>query len=103
MSLIQTNIAQFQDQSLTKIEDDYYSYGLYVLAKCQHSLGEIDRGIETLHQAIDAKISMWGTQDAQARRWLLCLEDWYLGQGLEESAAIARQLSLATLTSMDVD
>ena len=103
MSLIQPNIAQYQDRSLTNAEYHHHSDDLYLLAMCQQALGEIDLGIETLHQAIDLRISDWGTQDAQARTWLLFLENWYLEQGLEENAAIARELSLITLISMDVD
>ena len=103
MSLSQTNIAHCQDQSSMNIGSDNYSDDLYILASCQHALGEVDLGIATLHQAIDVKISNWGTQDAQARRWLLTLEDWYSGQGLSDSAAVARGLSLIAQEPMDVD
>ena len=103
MSLCQTNIAHSQDRSLMNAESDDYSYNLYILAKCQHALGEVNLGIETLHQAIDVAISIWGTEDARARRWLLRLEDWYSEQGLWDSAAVARELRLITLDSMITD
>ena len=103
MSLSQMNIAQYQDQSSMNIGPDDYSYNLSILAACQHALGEVDLGIATLHQAIDVSISQWGTQDTQARYWLLTLEDWYSEQGLSDSATMARELSLIALKSMDVD
>ena len=103
MSLSQLNIAQYQDHSSMNVGPDDYSYNISILAKCQHALGEVDLGIATLHQAIDVSISQWGTQDAQARDWLLNLKDWYSEQGLWEPAAIAQELSLIALKSMDVD
>ena len=98
MSLIQTNFAYVQDRS-----SHYYEYDLYILAVCQHALGEVDLGIATLHQAVDVAISEYGTQDARPIQWLLRLEDWYTEQGLEDSAAMARDLSLIALEPMDVD
>lgn len=103
LSLSQTNIAYSQNQSFMGIGSYDYSRELCILAKCQHALGKMDLGIATLHDAIDARVSMWGTQDALARRWLLRLEEWYSEQGLEDSAAVAKDLSLIGLAPTDVD
>ena len=103
MSLCQTNIAYSQDQPFMDIGSYDYSQELGILARCQRALGEIDLGIATLHQAIDVRVSIWGTQDASASRWLLCLEEWYSEQGLEDSAAMARELRLIALEPMDLD
>ena len=103
VSLCQTNIAHSQDQSSMYARSDDYSCDLYLLAKCQHALGEVALGIATLHQAIDVTTSIWGTQDARTRLWLLALEDWYTEQGLSDSAAMAQELRLITLEPMDVD
>ena len=102
MFLCQTTIAHSQDQSLIDAESDENSYDLLTLSRCQHALGEVDLGIATLHRAIDYAIWIWGTHNAQARRWLLDLEEWYLEQGLWDSAAMSRALSLITLESIDV-
>ena len=101
MSLIQKNIAYSQNQSGMEFASSIYSLDLALLAMCQHALGEIDRGIATLHEAIDVRISEWGTQDARARYWLLYLEYWYSEQGLWESADVARELRLVTLEPRD--
>ena len=103
MSLIQINIAYSQNASIMNVEWYDSSEDIYILAKCQHALGEVDLGITTLHQAIDVAISKWGTQCAQARWWLLLLEDWYSEQDLWDSAAMAGELRLITLGPMDVD
>ena len=103
MSLSQTSIAHCQDQSSMDVSSYDYSNDLYTLARCQHALGEVDLGIGTLHQAIDVRVADRGTQDAQAVDWLLTLEDWYSERGLSDSAAMARELSLIALKSMDVD
>ena len=100
LSLIQTNIAHHQAKSLM---DADYSNDLCLLATCQHALGEVDLGIATLHQAIDIKTSIFGTQDAVVMRWLLALEEWYTEQGLLDVAAVAHDLSLISLKSMDGD
>ena len=103
MSLIQTNIAPSQDQSLMSTRSWECSSGLYTLARCQHALGDVELGIATLHQAIDIEVSEWGTQHPRARCWLLYLEHWYLEQDLLDSAAVARDLRLITLESIDVN
>ena len=103
MSLSQTNIAHYQNQSLMNVSSYNYSKDLYILARCQYALGEADLGIGTLDQAIDVRVADWGTQDAQARCWLLTLEEWYSEQGLWEFATMARELSLIALNSTDVD
>ena len=103
MSLVQTNIAHSQDQSLMSAGSRGYSCDLDTLARCQHALGDVDLGIATLHQAIDIEVLEWGTQDARARYWLLRLEEWYLEQDSLDSAAMAQDLRLITLESMDVD
>lgn len=100
LSLIQTNIAHPQDSMNAGLAG--YSCDLFRLANWQHALGEIDLGIATLHQAIDVSISKWGTQNTRARHWLLRLEEWYSEQGLWDSAAMAHELSLIALKSMDV-
>ena len=102
VSLCQTNITHSQDQSSMNAWSYDYSCDLYLLAKCQHARGEVALGIATLHQAIDVRTSIRGTQDAEARYWLLRLEDWYAEQGLWDSAAVAQDLSLIALKSMDV-
>ena len=103
MSLVQTNIAHSQDQSLMSAGSRGYSCDLSILARCKHALGDLNLGIARLHQAIDIEVSNWGTQDARARHWLLFLEEWYFEQDLLDSAAMARELSLITLKSMDVN
>ena len=53
-TLIQKNIADDQDLSSSKYGD------LWILAKCQYALGEVDLGIATLLKASDPRISTWG-------------------------------------------
>ena len=103
MSLSQTNIAYSQDQSLGNVGSYDCSPDLWISANCQRALGEIDLGIATLHQAIDVRVSKWGTHDAEVRFWLLRLEEWYSEQGLEDSATVAGGMRLIALELMDVD
>lgn len=92
MALSQKNIDFIQDPF--SISDD-----LYNLARCQYAIGEVDLGIATLQEAIDFTISIWGLQDGQARGYLLGLEDWYVEQGLWDSAAQARERRLEMLAA----
>ena len=100
LSFIQTNTAHHQAQSS---KDAGYSSDLCYLAMCQHALGEVDLGIATLHQAVDVRTSILGTQEADGMRWLLLLEEWYTEQGLWDDAALAHELSLISLKSVDGD
>lgn len=103
MTLIQKNIVYAQDPSSMSAESYDHSYDLYVLAKCQLALGDVDLGIATLRQATDLIMSIWGLQEIRARRWLLRLEDWYVDQGLWDSAAQARERRFELLASIDTD
>ena len=102
VALVQKNIGFFEDPSSTNAGVFDFSWELYMLARCQHALGDVDIGIATLLQAVDLTISTWGP-DSHARKWLLDLEDWYSEQGLWESAAEARERRLILFESIDID
>lgn len=97
-TLIQKNIAYNQDLSNSKYAD------LRVLAKCQYALGEVDLGIDTLVKAIDSMISM-SAPDGLVGISLSDLEDWYLEQGLCDTAAQVRALrqDMSLLINTDGD
>ena len=103
MTLSQKNIDYYQDRSSMSAVIYGYSDDLYLLGKCQYAIGEVDLGIATLCEAIDSILSIWGPQDGRARRWLLVLEDWYVEQGLWESAAHARETRLELQAWIDTD
>lgn len=58
MTLSQKNMIYAQDSSSMSAESYDHSYDLYVLAKCQHALGDVALGIATLRQAIHLKMSL---------------------------------------------
>lgn len=81
----------------------YVGYVLYLLAECQHALGEVDLGIATICQAIDLTLSRVGLRGGRARLLLQTLENWYIEQGLWDYAAQAREKSLELLALIDTD
>lgn len=103
MTMSQKNIDNSQDSSSLSAGLYDYSDDLYFLGKCQYAIGEIDLGIATLCQAIDSSMSIWGSQGSPAKFWLLVLEDWYVEQGLWDSAAHARETRLELQASIDTD
>lgn len=103
MTMSQKNIDNSQDSSSLSAGLYDYSDDLYLLGKCQYAIGEVDLGVATLCEAIDSSLSYWGPQTSRARVWLLELENWYVGQGLWDSAAHARERRLEMLESTDTD
>ncbi len=102
-ALCQRNIACSQAVSSVYTGSSGYCSDLALLAECQYALSDVESGIATLHQAIDSLISRQGLQDERVRRWLLLLEDWYLEQGFEDSAAQVRERREKILESMETD
>ena len=80
-----------------------YEEDLYMVAKCQYALGEVDSGIANLHQVIDIRTSRCGMQDYRTKTWLIELEDWYLGQNHWSSAAQVRDWRQKLLEPIDED
>lgn len=97
-TLIQKNMTYHQDLSHSDYED------LRKLAECQYALGEVDLGIDTLVKAIDSMISM-SAPDGLVGISLSDLEDWYLEQGLCDTAAQVRALrqDMSLLINTDGD
>lgn len=100
MTLCQKSIVYAQ--SSVPAGSYHVGYVLYLLAECQHALGEVDLGIATICQAIDLRLSRVGLR-GQARLWLMTLESWYVKQGLWDSAAQARERRLELLAWTDAD
>ena len=100
MSLCQQSIACSQQNALLKANTYDGAKDVYIVAKCQYALGEKDLGIATLYQAINLNTSTYGEADVRSREWLLILEDWYLEQGLWESAGQVRDWGMRMLASM---
>ena len=89
-TFLEKNIVWFAEGSSTSAMLYEVDSDLSMVAECQYALGEVDSGIATLHQAIDLR-SMSDPQDSTARTWLFLLEDWYVEQGLWDSAAQVQQ------------
>lgn len=87
-TMSQKNIAYVQ--SMNDAQPYTYEEDLYMVAKCQYALGEVDSAIATLHEVIESGMSRWGPQDSRAGCWYVTLEDWYLEQGRWSSAAEVR-------------
>lgn len=102
-TLIQKNIAYFQQAASINTRSYGQEEDLFTIAQCQYALGEVDLGIATLHRVIDSTVSLWGPQSSRARQWLVVLEDWYLEQGLWDSAAQVRDRREKALESIDMD
>lgn len=102
-TLIQKNIAYFQQAASINTRSYGQEEDLFTIAQCQYALGEVDLGIATLHRVIDSTVSRWGPQSSRARQWLVVLEDWYLEQGLWDSAAQVRDRREKALESIDMD
>ena len=69
----------------------FYTEGLYVVARSQYALGEVNQAEIHLREAIDSKTSLWGPRDAEVIKWLTVLEYWLFEQGQLEAAAEVQQ------------
>ena len=79
-------------QSNEAIRDSiWYRMNCYeCIAKCHHSLGELDQAIPNLQAAIDLRMAHYDSQSGMAGVWLLTLEQWYIEQGNLDAAIVAR-------------
>ena len=73
-----------------------------VIARCQYALGEPVSAIRNLEVAIHLKMTYYGDQDGSARTWLVTLEQWYIGQGQLNEAAVARDRRIKLLESTEM-
>ena len=64
---------------------------LEVLAHCDMMSSNRDLAIVHLREAIDIRISVFGSLDGLARRWLVQLQDWLTLYGREEEIAEAQR------------
>ncbi len=99
----QENIACVKHISLEDDRSFEQAEGLYLVAKCEYALSEVDLGIETLREAIDLYISTIGPQDGRVRQWLMYLEEWYLEQGCWSAAAQTQDRRLKMLALLDME
>ena len=74
-----------------------HTHGLYILARSRYALRQTHSAWINLSQAINIRISIYGVNDAEARRWLLLLNDWSVEHGYCSSAAGEQNRMVATL------
>ncbi len=60
---------------------------LHLLALCENMSSKQSLATVHLREAIDIRISLFGSLDSVARRWLLQLQEWLTGCGGEEDVA----------------
>jgi len=60
---------------------------LHLLARCENMLSKCHLATVHLREAIDIRISLRGSLDGVARRWLLQLQEWLTKYGGEEEVA----------------
>ena len=102
-TLIQRNLDCAQHSSTMTAGSYNQEEDLYILANCQYGLGEVVLGIATLHQVIDLDLSSTSFQTGQVPQYLLLLGEWYLEQGLWDSAVQIREWRVEMLESMVKD
>lgn len=69
----------------------FRSHGLFIVAESQYGLGDTFLAETNLREAIEVRISGWGSHDSHARLWLVYLENWLLEQGQWGSAVEVRE------------
>ena len=78
----------------SQCQDDvsfFRSQSLYIVAKSHYALGDTLLAKTKIREAIEVRISGWGSHDSQARYWLVLLETWLLEEGQWNSAAEVRE------------
>ena len=75
---------------------------LITIAVGQYALGEPALAIRNLEVAIHLYMKHYGDQDGSARTWLVTLEQWYIGQGQLNEAAVARDRRIKLLESTEM-
>ena len=63
--------------------------GFYILAHCHKALSENCLSLRYLREAIDLRISVWGSRDSTVRHLIVRLRAWLLESSREEEAAEA--------------
>ena len=81
--LIQPGMGMSQTKSATIMRAE----GLFGLANCQRALSEVCPALMSLREAIDLRLSFWGSHDSTARHWILILQSWLNESGQEAEAA----------------
>lgn len=81
----------------------FYCNGLQLMARSQYMLGETASAAANQRQAIEMRMSGWGTTDGVAMTWLMVLEDWVAEQGNLAYAAYLRDWRLQILSSIEME
>ena len=84
-------VAQSQYSQIQSNVDSLRSLGLFTVARSQYGLGDKFLAETNLREAIEVRVSCWGSHDSEARLWLVHLETWLLEQGRWISAAEVRE------------
>lgn len=84
-------ISQTHKAKPTEVTMYFRAEGLYLLQGCQARLWGDQLGIVNLREAIEIRISCYGSWDTRARQWLLDLKELLNGCGREEEVAEVQQ------------
>lgn len=75
----------------TFFDAEYRAEILYLLAVCEKTSSKFNLAMVYLREAIDIRISRYGSLDNRARGWLVHLQRWLTNDGREEEAAEAQR------------